>query len=418
MTIRVMFQRAFLLALLVPVAAGAISVSETLHGQRLRATSGSVEQARNIARYAAYCSSKVDDALGCTRTPRRYIEIREYPEAGYPVADNAYQVNFGPGTGILEFTYITMLSLVTRRVAELGRESGGALSRFVASALAYRQVMGIRGLRGSMSGLDYQAARRQFSEGFFPRARLLFSAPMAPSFPGLFQLYAMHSALLLQCIESIPVRRGTTLMRLLEMESYGREAGEAAEFVLGGELPSGMTLQGWYERQVQIAVKSDHSAGGGRSIMSRIRELETVPVLSASAAGGVSYVPLEKIPDAFSSLKMDGKAVMKHQLRFMELSSEAPPLLKKPLKMHADALARLASGDVRQFREQLATARAALAKACAKQRAVEDYLLEAERKHVSVYSRFATYFDIMERYRAIDEEAFPWQKNLETAEGR
>lgn len=398
-----------LILLLFPLQVYCLSFTEKMHTQRVRATSSSAEQSRGIIRYAANCSGSVDRLLKVDGTPERYVEIVELEKVSSMASENELKVEYDADTDILEFTYLTIRALLRRRAGELF-EKKAREERIIcclAAGLAYRQAMTMRSYGGATVELDYQAARVQFSDRHFPDVKKLCASPVPPDFPVLFQLYAMHCDLFLRCLESIPGKGKSIAIRLLEMEAFGRDAGDSVEFVVGGLLPAGVTLQGWYERQVLIACNRIRVAENWEDIESRVHELESVSIVDAGG-GGATQVPIDNVPEAFSDFKPDKAALMRRQNQFLALRNDAPPLLRPPLNMFARSLGLLVNGDVKGFRSEIALARAEFAKCLKRQRDIELALVEYEKETIPIERRFRPFIEIMERYFKLHDEIFVW----------
>ena len=402
----------FLFLVVVPFVACAISYKEEMRGPKIVVSASTVEQARNLAHYATTCSALVDKTLALDMESQSYVEIKE-KEAGEQPSQNLFAVYFMADTSLQQFTFLAMRAFIRRRTADcFHRQSDNApFTDFLAAALAFRRTVLMLNFSGIAINMDYEPAKIQFSEGFFPNAKKLCSTPASMETPCLFQLYCMHSEIMLQCFEKLQPERGVAIKKMLEMEAFGREIEESMDFVAGGMLPSGMSLQGWYERHAPMACRRDRTAEGSESIEAKVRNLESVPIVSAGNEGSVRFVVIEDVPKAFNDLKTDKTALRRRQAQFLELRNEAPPLLQPPIEAFAHALAMLADGNVKQFRKEMADARREMSAALARQRKMELALTQAENKYIPVYKKYAAQFEILDRFSGIKASMLPLEYN-------
>jgi len=95
------------------------------------------------------------------------------------------------------------------------------------------------------------------------------------------------------------------------------------------------------------------------------------------------------------------------QQRFLEIRQDASPLLQPALDQYVAALRTLAGGHERRFRTEFQRARAMFAEALAQQRQIEQVVDRYEREYVPPQLHLDAYLDVVERYRRLNEQAFP-----------
>ncbi len=397
-----------ILFLLLLVQAQAITFKETRRAHKLRVNAQSLATAQSVAHYATTCAALVDKTLAFDGAPDNFIDLEETP-LGKPLPpDQENKLFFNEDTEIQVFTYKILRSFIRRRQKELFKNNGpnSALTDYLASALTFRRVVNMLSSAGG-ADWDYAPARKLFEAHSFPNAELLLTAPISPDYPLFFQLYAMHAEILLKTIEQLPAKRGTVLQKLLEMEAFGRDAMESVRYVLSSTLPSGMPLQGWYERHAPRISTNSHAADAPSSISAQVEALESVNILSAGSNGNLERVRIDDVPEAFNNLKTDKVALHKRQAQFLELRNEAPPLLKPSLDLYARALGFLASKDVKRFKSTIAQARQEFKVALAKQQRISEALKKAETEYVPATHRLGNYLDAMKHYRENRENMLP-----------
>ena len=194
---------------------------------------------------------------------------------------------------------------------------------------------------------------------------------------------------------------------MLEMEAFGRTPVEACAFLLSNNLKPGQTLQGWYEQQVVQVSRRGRRIDVRESIEARVEALESIAVVGGNGPAAVQRIRLDDLPDILRDYKLDKVALANLQQRFLEIRKDASPLLQPALEQYVAALIALAGGHERRFRAEFQKARAMFAEALAQQRQIEQVVDQYEREYVPPQLRFDAYLDIVERYRQLNEQAFP-----------
>jgi len=377
---------------------------ENLQSQCLRITSNHPEQARAIARFAVLCANAVDKALDVDATPEEAIAICLDTELSH-VKRAAQTVVFTEHSPIHSFTDDLMRALIKRRCKELGKDCGDSwFVCFLASALTFQRNTTFRTAADTVPW-DYAPAKLMFASRTFPNVCQLCShtAPMAS--PWLYQLNAMYSNLLFQCIEYRSDKQLKLMRGLLDMAAEGRSAEEALNFVVGGALPPGMSIQAWFENTAPLEVRKDRGADSTRSIEQKVKELESIDIVSA---GNVEKLLIDDLPKALSDMKVDTRAVQRRQTQFLALRNEAPPLLRPSLDLFAHAMGMLADQKISQFQKEIKQARSDFATALARQQLVEQTLREKEKELIPVAKRLAPSMEIIARHNAFLQDTFVW----------
>lgn len=393
-----------ILLLFLLLKAYAVSFKETRRAHKIRVNTQSLATTESVAHYATTCAALVDKTLALDNSPQSFIDLEESPVGTSLPTDLKNKIFFNEETEIQVFTYKILRAFIRRRQQELFGNIAprSELSDFLAAALTFRRIVNMLSTAGS-ADWDYSAARKLFESKSFPNAELLLTAPIPPAFPLFFQLYAMHSEILLKTIEQLPSKRGTLLKKLLEMEAFGRDATDNVRYVLSSALPSGMPLQAWYERHAIHNSLHRHSSDAPSTLAEQVAALESVNILSAGSSGNMERVKIDDVPTAFNDLKTDKAALNKRQLQFLELRNEVPPLLKPSLELYAKALGYLAGNDVKRFKTTIAQARSQFQEALAKQQTISKALAKAETEFVPATRRLGNYLDAMTHYRQNQE---------------
>ena len=395
-----MSRQVAILLLLLLLKAYAVSFKETRRAHRIRINTQSLATTESVAHYATTCAALVDKTLAVDNPPQSFIDLEESPLGNDIPTDLESKIFFNEETEIQVFTYKILRAFIRRRQRELFGNNGSPseVTDFLASALTFRRIVNMLSTAGG-ADWDYSAARKLFESKSFPNAELLLTAPVAPTFPLFFQLYAMHGEILLKTIEQLPSKRGNILKKLLEMEAFGRNATDNVRYVLSSALPSGMPLQAWYERHAIHNSLHRHSPDAPSTLSEQVAALESVNILSAGSSGNMERVKIDDVPAAFNDLKTDKAALNKRQLQFLELRNEVPPLLKPSLELYAKALGYLAGNDVKRFKTTIAQARQQFQEALAKQQTISNALAKAETEFVPATRRLGNYLDAMTHYR-------------------
>ncbi|MBQ9447980.1 MAG: hypothetical protein IJU61_15385, partial [Victivallales bacterium] len=104
---------------------------------------------------------------------------------------------------------------------------------------------------------------------------------------------------------------------------------------------------------------------------------------------------------------------MRLEQRFKDLQMDAPYFLRDSLGLYVDALQLLREGKLRRFGKEFKKAREAFLKAVTKQRELDAYLDEYERRSTSLNARLDDFLEIIQRYERIADglytqgEVFP-----------
>jgi len=279
-----------ILLLLLLLKAYAVSFKETRRAHKIRINTQSLATTESVAHYATTCAALVDKTLALDNPPQSFIDLEESPVATSMPPDLKNKIFFNEETEIQVFTYKILRAFIRRRQQELFGNNGprSELSDYLAAALTFRRIVNMLSTAGG-TDWDYSAARKLFESKSFPNAELLLTAPITPSFPLFFQLYAMHSEILLKTIEQLPSKRGNLLKKLLEMEAFGRDATDNVRYVLSSSLPSGMPLQAWYERHAIHNSLHRHSSDAPATLAEQVPpwNRSTSSVLEAAAIWSV-----------------------------------------------------------------------------------------------------------------------------------
>lgn len=387
----------------------ALSFTEQIPTAKIRVKASSVDEARNIGRYASSCFLLLDETLGIEGIPGQTVEIVAQAEA--TCTRTGLTITFGGQTSVLDFTYHVMCAMVQRRVSDLfpqGKGKGnGPLACFLSAALAHRNAMRIRNAGGIALDLDYLPAQHQFENSCFPDLILLLTTSVPPDFTGLFQCYAMHCDLILYAFDKTNLKCQKMCRRLLEMEAYERPPVSAVNFLLGSSLPQGTTPQWWYQQNIRQVANRGRPSSNAQVIAAKVAELEILPVVSPLRVDAVMHVRLENAPEAFTDLRTDNGALMKRRRDFMQLAIAAPPLMRSALEGYGNAIGSLLEGDVKNFHRRLSLARKEFDEAMKRQQTVEQLMDAFERDNIPVSTRFAPFLQIVRRHQEVLQEIFP-----------
>ncbi|NLF60482.1 MAG: hypothetical protein GX574_04960 [Lentisphaerae bacterium] len=400
--------RAIVILVTAALACHALTFSETIPSSRLRISGRTVEQAQNIGRYVDTCSTVVDQLLQCRSQPEKTLAVVVVEPGAERTDADPLRIEYDENEGVMAVTYRLMRGLLTRRARELFDRSSGqtATIDWLAAALTNRVVMHGQGRLGAYEP-DYQVARQQFSQRHFPRMEILLQGGVTPEAPALFQLYMLHADLLAACLAELPGQRGEIFRKMLEMEAFGRTPVEACAFLLSNNLRPGQALQGWYEQQVVQVSRRGRRVDVRESIEARVEALESIAVVGGNGPAAVQRIRLDELPDILRDYKLDKVALANLQQRFLEIRQDASPLLQPALDQYVAALRTLAGGHERRFRTEFQRARAMFAEALAQQRQIEQVVDRYEREYVPPQLHLDAYLDVVERYRRLNEQAFP-----------
>ena len=395
-----MFRKLAILLLLAIVQAHALTFKETRRASKIRLNALTLSTAESVAHYVTTCAALVDKTLATDGTPEDYIDLEETGISEPIPTDSNGKIYFNENTELQVFTFRILRALIQRRQRELfgTNKPLSELTDFLAAALTFRRITSMVSA-GSNADWDYSAARRQFEMNSFPNAEILLCKPIHPLHTLFFQLYAMHSEILLKALEQLPQKRGTVLKSLLEMEAFGREATESVRYVLSNALPMGMPLQAWYERHAIHNSSRNHATDAPSNLSEQVAALESINLLSAGNNGNLVQVRIDEIPDALSDLKLDKAALTRRQNQFLELRNESSPLLRPSLELYAKALGYLASHDFKRFKTTITQARNDFHVALEKQQRISDALARAETEFVPATKRLGNYLEALKHYQ-------------------
>ena len=223
---------------------------------------------------------------------------------------------------------------------------------FIAAALCNRVLYDGKGVGGGYLP-DYRVPRRQFSRGHFPQCAKLLSHPVALSSPLLFKLYAVHCDVLLRCIED----RGNPAAFLRQLWDgelrHQRPLPESFAMALGLSPDDPMALQAWYEQNAIRAVRHGLRRMDSEDTARHLRRLLSVPVVDASAEGGIRHIALADLPDRMADYHLDNSALDAMLRQLARYQADAPPLLRSALAKYRLAILALSAGRLRQFRDLL-----------------------------------------------------------------
>jgi hypothetical protein len=286
-------------------------------------------------------------------------------------------------------------------------------AEWLAAALTNRVLFGNRERDGRFAP-DYEPARFAFQRGIYPEVERLLEHPVPPEATVLYRLYALHCDLLALCVlEAAGPDAG---QRLLELDARGRTPPEALRFVLQEVLAPGETLQSWYARAAADGSRQGRRVSDTDSTAERFEALVTVTVAAPADIGSRgNRVPLEDVPQRLAALPLENGAIGRLQHDLFELLKDAPYLLQKPISLYSEACDELAAGRTRAARNALRAARKQFGQALARQRLLDAYLDEQERRFVPAERRFALPLEIVGRYARAERELDPeLQRYLDT----
>ena len=140
---------------------------------------------------------------------------------------------------------------------------------------------------------------------------------------------------------------------------------------------------------------------GAEMIAERVAELETVPSVGGSGPDALKRVRLEEIPKILEDYKADTRAFLRLEQRFKDLQTDAPYWLQHPLGQYVEALQLLRDGKMHRFKREFKKAREAFQSALVKQRKLDGYLDEYERKMIAANVRLDDFMEVVQRYHQI-----------------
>ncbi|MBO7533190.1 MAG: hypothetical protein J6T46_04325 [Victivallales bacterium] len=408
-----------LLALQLPAAT---VYTEVIQSGRIRVKATTEARSRAVGIFVSRCSERIDKLLGFSGQPQKTLSVVETVSGDEEEEEerNSYtRVRFRPDMNNLEVVHSIVYALIMRREQELPKAAGeeepppSAWNRkretpttnWLAAGIAHRILVEEMGGVGLMAK-DYEIARNQYSLREFPSIDMLVSGGIDADFRPLFELFMLHSDLLLLSLETLRRGQPDLFTTMLLGERAGRDPLVVFDELLGKYYPDGKGRQEFYEHRVSVISLQRHRGGGAEMIAERVAELETVPLVGGSGPDALKRVRLEEIPKILEDYKADTRAFLRLEQRFKDLQMDAPYLLQDSLGLYIDALQLLREGKMRRFEREFKKAREAFLKALTKQRTLDAMLEEYERKMTSVNARLDDFMEIIQRYHRIADSLY------------
>jgi hypothetical protein len=350
-------------------------------------------------RFATSCAADVEELTGTPSDPPRVLRIRVADTAGATAAKaEPFLVEVRPADSMEMASHRLLRELLLRRFAPPGDAHPPLLpsTEWLAAALTNRVLYGNRERYGQFLP-DYEPARYAFQRGAFPDVSLLVMQPVPAEHTVLYRLYALHCDLLaLALTESAGL---AAVQRVLELEARGRAPLEAITFIVQDALHVGETLQAWYQRTAVEVSRRGRRPSDTVSSAERFEALVTVPVVAPGERDfRGNRQPLEEVPESLAALRRDRAAVATLQRQLFEIVKDAPFLLQLPMGHYAAALRELPTHSERSTRGALRKARKEFDAALARQRRLDEYLDEQERRHLPTAKRLAFPLEVVGRY--------------------
>ena len=402
--------------------------TEVIQSGRIRVKAMTEGRSRAVGVFVSRCSERVDKLLGLGGQPQKTLTIQEAisgDEEEEEERNNPLRVRFRPDMNNVEVVHSIVYALIIRREMELPKEKDEEepqpslwnrkretpAANWLAAGITHRILVEEMGGVGLMSK-DYEIARNQYSLREFPGIDMLVGGGIDVEFRPLFELFMIHADLLLLSLETLRHSQPELFVSMLRGERSGRDPLVVFDEQLGKFYPEGKGRQEFYEHRVAIISLQRHRGGGAEMIAERVAELETVPSVGGSGPDALKRVRLEEIPKLLEDYKADTRAFMRLEQRFKDLQMDAPYLLRDSLGRYVEALQLLREGKLRRFGKEFKKAREAFLKALTKQRELDAYLDEYERRSTSVNARLDDFMEIIQRYQRIadslyQEEIFP-----------
>ncbi|MBR5023737.1 MAG: hypothetical protein IKX48_01625 [Victivallales bacterium] len=408
-----------LLALQLPAAT---VYTEVIQSGRIRVKTTTEGRSRAVGVFVSRCSERIDKLLGFSGQPQKTLSVvetvsgdeeEEEEKASYT------RVRFRPDMNNVEVVHSIVYALIMRREQELPKEAGEEepqssswnrkretpTTNWLSAGIAHRILVEEMGGVGLMSK-DYEIARNQYSLREFPSIDMLVGGGIDADFRPLFELFMLHSDLLLLSLETLRRGQSDLFVTMLRAERAGRDPLTFFDELLGKYYPEGKGRQEFYEHRVSVISLQRHRGGGAEMIAERVAELETVPLVGGSGPDALKRVRLEEIPKILEDYKADTRAFLRLEQRFKDLQMDAPYLLQDSLGLYIDALQLLREGKMRRFEKEFKKAREAFLKALTKQRTLDSMLEEYERKMTSVNARLDDFMEIIQRYHRIADSLY------------
>lgn len=402
--------------------------TEVIQSGRIRVKATTEGRSRAVGVFVSRCSERVDKLLGLSGQPQKTLTIQEAisgDEEEEEERNNPLRVRFRPDMNNVEVVHSIVYALIIRREMELPKEKDEEepqpslwnkkretpAANWLAAGITHRILVEEMGGVG-LTSKDYEIARNQYSLREFPGIDMLVGGGIDVEFRPLFELFMIHADLLLLSLETLRHSQPELFVSMLRGERSGRDPLVVFDEQLGKFYPEGKGRQEFYEHRVAIISLQRHRGGGAEMIAERVAELETVPSVGGSGPDALKRVRLEEIPKLLEDYKADTRAFMRLEQRFKDLQMDAPYLLRDSLGRYVEALQLLREGKLRRFGKEFKKAREAFLKALTKQRELDAYLDEYERRSTSVNARLDDFMEIIQRYQRIadslyQEEIFP-----------
>lgn len=389
-------------------AAGSGSEPKALGDARLRIVCESEAMTAAWQRFALACIADIEEFAGPSASPARALTVRFGPRAtDASRASEPFTLSFTPEDPMEVLAQRLVGALLRRRFVDAADTNLPVMPSvpWLAAAFSNRILFGNRERYGRFMP-DYEPARFAFQRGCFPEVARLLAAPVPPERVVPYRLYALHCDLLALCLtESTDA---DVVGRLLQLDAHGRPPLESLAFVLQEALQTGESLQSWYERTAADASRRGRRPSDTETTAARFEALASVPVV---APGEHDFrgrrQPVEEVDGNLEALRHDPEALRQLQREFFELVKDAPWLLQEPVARYADACRALGTDRLRTTRKNLRKARHDVVAALDRQRRVDAYLDEQERRFIPAERRFALPLDVVRRYSQAGRELAP-----------
>jgi len=384
------------------------SDARVLADARIRVDCSSEALTKAWQQFAAACVADTEDFAGRSADPLRTLTVR-FGERAATDSRRAepFALSFAPEDPMEVVTAQLVSALIRRRFVAAGAANPPVMpsTPWLAAALTNRILFGNRERYGHFLP-DYEAARFAFQRGNYPEVARLVEAPVAPERTVVYRLYALHCDLLALCLSE--ATDTGVFARLLELDARGRPPMESLTFMVQDKLAAGETIQAWYARTAADVSRRGRRPSDTDSTAERFEVLASVPVLAPGERDfRGSRQPLEEVEGNLERLRHDPEAQNRLLRDFFELVKDAPYLLQQPVAQYADACRTLGSGHQRTVRNALRKARQAFAAALERQRQLDAYLDEQERRFVPAEKRFALPLDVVRRYSQSERDLAP-----------
>lgn len=413
-----------LLAIQLPAAT---YYTEVVQSGRIRVRATTEARSRAVGVFVSRCFERIDKLLGFSGQPLKtltVVEMTSGDEEEEEEKSSYTRVRFRPDMSNVEVVHSIVYALIMRREMELPKAEGEEealpslwkkretpTANWLAAGITHRILVEEMGGVGLMSK-DYEIARNQYSLREFPSIDMLLGGGIAVDFRPLFEFFMLHADLLLLSLETLRRGQSDLFVSMLQGERNGHDPLVVFDELLRKYYPEGKGRQEFYEHRVAIISLQRHRGGGAEMIAERVAELETVPSVGGSGPDALKRVRLEEIPKLLEDYKADTRAFLHLEQRFKDLQMDAPYFLRDSLGRYVEALQLLREGKLRRFEKEFKKARDAFLKALTKQRELDAYLDEYERRSTSVNARLDDFLEIIQRYERIaddlyQEEVFP-----------